>query len=328
MNNNLKFVFDKYFVKKHSYETVSVDGCMDVALELSHWPGNKTPKELKADTATEIAFNLIERNPEKYFSNIKYITNNHLEADGILAAYVLLYPEKALKFKKEFINSAIVSDFNEFIDEESIKTAIILDSLLDTTKNNLIFEDIKEKNPVEIIQIAYEKAFDLIPDVFSNSDKFGNIWREEIDLLNKSFSSFESRISQISEYNDLNFTTYESNFLLSPYAKFFKTQNDIILNCVKQKGGYIFILEYKPYTWFETVSRKKFKRASFASLAKLLNQKFNLSNPRFIEMGLNPEEDWDYKLVFAYENLEYAVCPVELYKIEKEILEHLATETN
>jgi hypothetical protein len=36
---------------------LSVDGTVEGALHLSHWEGNRTPEELRADTSTEIALN-------------------------------------------------------------------------------------------------------------------------------------------------------------------------------------------------------------------------------------------------------------------------------
>lgn len=321
MENKIEFIFDKRKTLKFKEQTVCVDGSMDVKLELSHWPNNNTPQELKGDVAVEIVFNLLESpDKEKYLQDIKFITNNHFDADGLLAAYSIIFPEEAKKFRNAFIATAIASDFNEFTSEDSIKAAIVIDSLLDITLNPLIKNDIGDKDFAEKIQIAYMKGFELVPKIFSYIDAYESIWREEISNLEKSFNSFENRTSQLSEYPDLNLTVYESSFFLSPFAKFSRTKNDIILNCVKEKNGWFYLLEYKPYTWFETKTRKKFVRKSFAKLAEELNRKYNFVNPKFKEIGLNPEEDWDYRLAFAYDDLSLAICPISLDKIEEDIL--------
>jgi len=38
---------------------LSVDGVVPNSVHLSHWEGNETPAELKADTSTEITLNLV-----------------------------------------------------------------------------------------------------------------------------------------------------------------------------------------------------------------------------------------------------------------------------
>ena len=38
---------------------LSVDGTVPNSIHFSHWNGNETPSELKADTSTEIALNLV-----------------------------------------------------------------------------------------------------------------------------------------------------------------------------------------------------------------------------------------------------------------------------
>src|SRR5215470_13460030 len=38
---------------------LSVDGTVSNSIHFSHWQGNETPAELKADTSTEIALNLV-----------------------------------------------------------------------------------------------------------------------------------------------------------------------------------------------------------------------------------------------------------------------------
>jgi hypothetical protein len=81
---------------------ISVDGLVDNTLNITHWPGNNTPAELKADITTEIAFKLV-KSPrfEELTSGIDIITNNHFDADGVIPARVIQHPEEALAEVKE-----------------------------------------------------------------------------------------------------------------------------------------------------------------------------------------------------------------------------------
>ena len=49
--------FEFYHESLAGAPLLSVDGTVDGALHLSHWEGNTTPEELRADTSTEIALN-------------------------------------------------------------------------------------------------------------------------------------------------------------------------------------------------------------------------------------------------------------------------------
>ena len=66
---------------------VAVDGRGNATtlLELSHWPGNLTPTQLKADTSTEIVLNCL-RSPKRdeYLAGAEAVSNNHYDIDGLL----------------------------------------------------------------------------------------------------------------------------------------------------------------------------------------------------------------------------------------------------
>ena len=85
-------------------------------LNLSHWPGNRTPAHLKADTSTEMALKLA-RDPgrEEWLRGVSIVTNNHFDTDGLLSLYAVLRPEEALRHEKEMIQAARTGDFGEFL---------------------------------------------------------------------------------------------------------------------------------------------------------------------------------------------------------------------
>ncbi len=51
--------FEFYHPALDNTPKLSVDGTVDNSVHFSHWQGNETPVELKADTSTEIALNLV-----------------------------------------------------------------------------------------------------------------------------------------------------------------------------------------------------------------------------------------------------------------------------
>lgn len=83
------------------------------AVDLSHWEGNATPAELKADTSTEIALRFARTGEA-----IDLAVNNHFDTDGALAVYALVRPEVALAHAGVLIAAAEVGDFDEWPSDE------------------------------------------------------------------------------------------------------------------------------------------------------------------------------------------------------------------
>lgn len=77
-------------------------------IELSHWNPNITPERFQADSSTEIALNYLVFGvlPEEGL-----VVNNHLDVDGVLAAWVLLQPEVALRHRETLVGAAEIGDF-------------------------------------------------------------------------------------------------------------------------------------------------------------------------------------------------------------------------
>lgn len=78
-----------------SRRTVYCDGTHDALwregldLELSHWSPNVTPAAYKADTSTGIARRFVAAGAP---GGCDLVVNDHVDTDGVLAAFVLLHP--------------------------------------------------------------------------------------------------------------------------------------------------------------------------------------------------------------------------------------------
>jgi hypothetical protein len=96
-------------------EAIACDGLVDgAAMHASHWAGNRTPPELKADTSVEIALRYVERGVPRE----ALVTNNHFDADGVLAVFVLLEPELATRHAGLLKAAAEAGDFDEWPEDD------------------------------------------------------------------------------------------------------------------------------------------------------------------------------------------------------------------
>ena len=88
--------FEFYSPDLDSLPKLSVDGTVPNSVHFSHWEGNETPAELKADTSTEIVLNLVAA-PQynKLTRGIELVTNNHFDTDGVLSVWTILNGARA-----------------------------------------------------------------------------------------------------------------------------------------------------------------------------------------------------------------------------------------
>jgi len=92
--------FEFYHPGLDDVPKLSVDGTVSNSLHFSHWQGNETPAQLKADTSTEIALNLVGApNKDELTRGIELVTNNHFDTDGVLSVWTVLTGERALELR-------------------------------------------------------------------------------------------------------------------------------------------------------------------------------------------------------------------------------------
>lgn len=100
-----------------SREAICCDGLVEGAgLHLSHWEKNRTPRELKADTSTQMALDFAEKNGSELDGRL--VVNNHFDTDGVLSVLALVRPELAARHRALLVSAAEAGDFDEWPDDE------------------------------------------------------------------------------------------------------------------------------------------------------------------------------------------------------------------
>jgi hypothetical protein len=93
-------------------------------LGLSHWPDGDTPRQLAADTSTEIATRYVDLPAGG--GEVAVVTNNHFDEDGLLAAWVVLRREPPGPRRALAIAAAEAGDFHTWSDPWAARCAIAL----------------------------------------------------------------------------------------------------------------------------------------------------------------------------------------------------------
>src|ERR1043166_651506 len=116
---------------------LAVDGTVDNSIHFSHWQGNTTPTEVKADTSTEIALNLVASPNRAALTNgIELVTNNHFDTDGVLSVWTVLNGERALAYRELLVSAAEAGDFSEHTSDDGVRVSIAIQGSDQASPNN------------------------------------------------------------------------------------------------------------------------------------------------------------------------------------------------
>lgn len=100
-----------------------------VVLELSHWPGNRTPAKLRHDLSTgcALAFARLPRSErERLARNAVAFANNHYDTDGTLALFAARHPRLALPRAEKLLAAASAGDFFRWPSDEALAVDAIV----------------------------------------------------------------------------------------------------------------------------------------------------------------------------------------------------------
>ena len=267
---------------------LSVDGTVDNAVHFSHWQGNQTPAELKADTSTEIALNLVAApNRNELTQGIDLVTNNHFDTDGVLSVWTVLTGERALALREQLIAAAEAGDFSELRNEAAVRASIVIQGsdqpVPDSDSRSPLAAKLGGGNVDEAR--AYELVLPEVERVLTKTDEYEPLWRSAWDKIATAIESFEQGQSTVTEFAEaglslislapdvfspsgFNPTRHAAPYTaISHYAK-----GRLFLISTPLNNGWAYRIDYPYYSWAETVVRPRIPRRDFSKLLTELNQ--------------------------------------------------------
>jgi len=280
--------FEFYHPELDNIPKLSVDGTVANSIHFSHWEGNQTPAEVKADTSTEIVLNLVASpNRDELTQGIELVTNNHFDTDGVLSVWTALAGERALDLRDKLIPAAEAGDFCELTNEAGVRASIVIQGpdqagLENDSGSPLAGYLAREK--VDDPR-AYELILPEVERVLTRIDDYEDLWRDAWDKIAKAVESFEVGSSHVTEFVDSGLSSitlapeafgpagfdparHAAPFTaISRYAK-----GSLFLIATPLKNGWAYRIDYPYYSWAETIVRPRVKRHDFAQLLTELNQ--------------------------------------------------------
>ncbi|HEU4507773.1 MAG TPA: DUF6687 family protein [Pyrinomonadaceae bacterium] len=282
--------FEFYTEALDNVPKLSVDGTVDNAIHFSHWQGNTTPAEVKADTSTEIALNLVASpNREQLTQGIEVVTNNHFDTDGVLSVWTVLAGERALAYRDLLVSAAEAGDFSEHTSDDGVKVSIAIQGSDQASPNNDAGSPLARLRAGEEVNDdarAYELVLPQVERLLTRINDFEPLWREGWKSVAAALESFEKGRSSAVEYADSRislvtlapelfdgggFSPTKHSAPFTAISKFAK--GELFLIAIPANGGWFYRLDYPYYSWAETVMRPRVERRDLTAALQLLNSR-------------------------------------------------------
>lgn len=280
--------FEFYHAGLDNVPKLSVDGTVDNAIHFSHWMGNETPAELKADTSTEIALNLVAApHRARLTRGIELVTNNHFDTDGVLSVWTVLTGEKALELNDQLIAAAEAGDFSEFTNEAAVRASIVIQG------SDQPSPDDPSGSPLALQlagkQVDDARAYELVlPEVervLTKTNDYEPLWRAAWQRIAKAIESFERGASTVTELTDqrVSLVTLAPDIFSSsgfnptrhaaPYTAISRyARGQIFLITTPVEHGWTYRIDYPYYSWAETLVRPRIERRDLTPFIGRLNE--------------------------------------------------------
>jgi hypothetical protein len=282
--------FEFYSEALDNVPKLSVDGTVDNSIHFSHWEGNRTSVEVKADTSTEIALNLVASpNREALTNGIELVTNNHFDTDGALSVWTVLNGERALPYRDLLIAAAEAGDFSEHSSDDGVRVSIAIQGSDQASPNNDTGSPLARLLAGENVDDdarAYELVLPEVERLLQNINDYESLWRQGWENVVAAIESFERGESKVTEYADTKVSLitlapklfdgagFSPTRHAAPYTAISKyAQGQLFLIAIPTNPGWFYRLDYPYYSWAETVVRPRVQRRDLTAVLQLLNRK-------------------------------------------------------
>lgn len=259
---------------------VCVDGSWNQAgLNLSHWPGNTTPAELKHDlsSGSALAFaRLSAQRQEELARGCTAIANNHYDTDGACAIFAVRHPEAALARESMLLETAAAGDLFRFPNERAFAIDSIVNGLADPDRSpwHARFAGLDSRARHEVV---VNELMDVLPRLLDGEiEPFAELWRGPLEQCQADRRALAAATRDELVHLDLTLWTgsaeREHAFDPGRHALFGSCASDRVLAVGQRGRGATYRFVINTTSWFELVTRRALARPDLALLATRLNE--------------------------------------------------------
>ncbi len=275
----------RYLTEAGAEPVISVDGAFGApGLNLSHWPGNRTPAKLRRDLSTGIALafaQLPAAERESLARGATAIVNNHFDTDGVLSLFAARHPTRALPRSAALLNAAAAGDFFRGFDERGYALDCIVGAAADRERSPIAAE-LAGLSEAERFLRATEFLFEHLPHLLDGDQAlFSNLYEEPLATLRADLADLGAASKDDIAHLDLCVWTAAPNakskgrsaFDPGRHGLFHEVTRDRVLCVGPGTAGTTYRFILGTLSWFELVTRKCLPRASLEAIARDLNER-------------------------------------------------------
>jgi hypothetical protein len=267
---------------------VLVDGSGTASgLELSHWPGNRTPRELRHDLSTGCALRFARLEPrerERLAAGAVAIVNNHFDTDGTCALFAVRHPARALELEAQLLAAASAGDFFQWPDDHSLCIDALVEGLADSGASPLR-EVHAARTDLERHQAATDHLLRELPALLSGElEPYRKLWEGALQDAHSDREDLARCAHDDVVHLDWSVWTAEpgarstrrgapAHFDPGRHALFGASPADRALVIGPQRGGATYRLILSTLSWFDLESTRKLPRPDLAHLCARLNER-------------------------------------------------------
>ncbi|HVF50525.1 MAG TPA: DUF6687 family protein [Pyrinomonadaceae bacterium] len=281
--------FEYYHAGLQDLPKLSIDGTVENAIHFSHWRGNLTPAELKADTSTGIALNLVgSPRRSELTRGIELVTNNHFDTDGVLSVWTVLAGERALELRAPLVAAAEAGDFSAYTGEAGVRASLVIQgtdgALPDSGVISPLARQLAGGATVDEAR-AYALVLPEVERVLAHTDEYEPLWRAGWEAIAEALESFargaskvaedaEARLSVVTLAPDLyGASGFKPTRHAAPYTAISQhARGELYLIAIPMHDGWGYRIDYPYYSWAETVVRPNIVRRDIAGVVARLNE--------------------------------------------------------
>ncbi len=257
-------------------KTLMVDGYSDGFRTISHWPGHSTPAQLRHDLTTGSALKFAAFSPEEkreLMGEFSIVTNNHIDADGVLSAFCVLNPDLALKHRDLILRTATTGDLAKWTGPDAL--ALELTLMSEAERFEPFYGDPMTDQHLTNLADAYQHCFRLLEETLLD-DPFAieSGWADGHREVVADIASIEAREGMhVTQYLEEDLAVIQTDRKMTVMG-LRHAAGDLyrILLAYSDNEGTRYRFCYRAESWFDVVSIAPAPRKPLDSLVARLNE--------------------------------------------------------
>jgi hypothetical protein len=265
--------FRQYTPDLQDVDKIVVDGnkC-GVGIQLSHWPGNTTPAQLKADLSLDIVLQFLASPAAwSHLSDQVLVTNDHYDTDGLLAIWALLNPREALEHIPALQAAAEAGDFYEFTSPQAVQFDLIVRAF-ESLERSPVAAQIASIPEAQRWQIAIEALLSEMPGLLYEPQRYRHLWEENYRRLLEKIARLQNGSVEVREWPAEHLSVLSTTFPLDHFSRNIAARRHRILETVRERDGSTYELYYREFLWYDIVARPRTPKHLLLAAAEKLNE--------------------------------------------------------